>query len=92
MRKEKLIAAFHRAYEKAIYSLERGEIDAQGVLFASIPNLPPLIRDTIAIPSYKRSRIPSKDFIQELIVYTQKISGQMIDLDYNEIIDNSFIQ
>jgi len=90
--KRELIAAFHRAYEKAIYSLERGEIDAQGVLFASIPNLPPPIRGTIAIPSYKKSRIPSKDFIQELIVYTQKISGQKIDLDYNEVIDNSFIR
>lgn len=89
--KREQIMAFHRAYEKAIIALEEKTIDAQEVLFQSIENLPPAIRDTIAMPTYKRPQVPSKEFVQDIITYTETLTGTKSNLSYPSLIDETFL-
>lgn len=89
--KREQIMAFHRAYEKAIIALEQEQVDPQEVLFSSIENLPLAIKDTIGFPSYKMPQLPSEEFVQELIAYTETLTRQKATVTYSSSIDESFI-
>ncbi len=89
--KHEQILAFHRAYEKAIIALEEGKVDPQEILFQAIDNLPIQIKNTITFPTYKRPQVPSKEFVQELIDYTNSIVGQAMKVTYSSIIDDRYI-
>ena len=86
------IGAFHRAYNKAVIALGNGEVDGEEILFASIPALPVAIKGTINIPTFTKAHLPSREFVNELINYTNKISGQQINLTYDAIIDKRFLK
>ncbi len=90
--KKSEIAAFHRAYAEAVKDLQEDPTKAEGVLFDSIPNLPPSIKGTISMPQYKRSRVPSEDFVKELITYTDNITKNIGSIPYSSIIDASFVK
>lgn len=90
--KNEEIASFHRAYERAVLDLHLDKTKGEEVLFVAISNLPKEIKGTISIPHFHKSRVPSKEFVQELITYTKELAPHIGTILYTDLIDESFIQ
>lgn len=86
------IELFTKAYEKAILDIQKDPSLARDVLMETIKTLPPVIKDSITLPEYKNSYLPSDQFINELIDWTSNIVGKTFDVSPEDILDRRFIK
>lgn len=89
--KEKQIAGFHRAYERAVKDLQRDPELARTALMNAIPALPEEIRSTMGLPVYHTPSLPSESFTEEIISWTEGITGTEYAVGPEDLFDARFI-
>ena len=87
--KDDQIAAFHRAYNKAVKDIQADENEAREILVKSL-GLPEAVKDLISLPEYHLSRIPSEKYLNHVIEWIEKTDGSDIDINYNEVVEGKY--
>ena len=87
--KDDQIAAFHRAYNKAVKDIQADENEAREILVKRL-GLPEAVKDLIALPGYHLSRIPSEKYLNHVIEWIEKTDGSDIDINYNEVVEGKY--
>jgi len=90
--KESAIRKFHIAYGRAVADLQRNPELARDILMATIPNLPPAVRDTMHLPEYHAPRLPSDGFTKEIIAWTGTVTGREYVLEPSAMLDPRFVR
>ena len=83
--KEEALKAFHNAYNKAVREIQQDDSEARKVLIKSL-DLPVKIKDLIVMPEYHLTRVPSKEYLNQVISWIEKTDGSEINIDYNQVI------
>jgi NitT/TauT family transport system substrate-binding protein len=86
------IELFTKAYSKAIADIQKDPSLARDVLMENISTLPPQIRDSITLPDYKDTSLPSDEFINELIEWTGNLLGKTYEITPDDILDRRFVK
>lgn len=87
--KNEAIAAFHRAYNKAVKEIQEDDAEAREILIESL-GLPLAIKDLIAMPKYHLSRVPTEEYLNRVIEWIAKTDGSEIEIDYNQVIEGKY--
>lgn len=85
------IVAFHRAYAKAVKDLQDDPNLARTVLMDAIPALPEEIRSSMYTPDYLPASLPSEAFTQEIISWTEGITGNEYPVNSQNLYDARFV-
>lgn len=88
--KDAQIAAFHRAYDRAVEDIKADENEAREILVNKL-GLPPGIKDLITLPEYHLSRVPSEDYLNVVINWIEETDGEEINIDYNKVVEGKYI-
>jgi NitT/TauT family transport system substrate-binding protein len=88
--KDTQIAAFHRAYDRAVEDIKADENEAREILVNKL-GLPPGIKDLITLPEYHLSRVPSEDYLNVVINWIEETDGEEINIDYNKVVEGKYI-
>lgn len=89
--KREELKRFHRAYQKAVTDLQANPDTARAILMDSFDQLPEPVRDEMGLPQYHNARLPSDTFLQEIIHWTESITGQTYDFTRSDLLDDQFI-
>lgn len=89
--KRKALQVFHDAYGRAVRDIRADADLAREVMMEYIPGLPDQIRDVIYLPEYQEPRIPSEDFVAQIISFTTEVTGKKYDLSPADLLDGQFI-
>lgn len=65
------IKAFHKAYDKAVSEINKNPEIAREVLMEKIPNIKPEAKELIVLPTYKKSALPTDEYLQSIISWTE---------------------
>ena len=87
--KDEALAAFHRAYNKAVREIQQDDSEAREVLIKSL-DLPVKIKDLIAMPEYYLTRVPSEEYLNRVISWIEKTDGSEINIDYNQVVEGKY--
>ncbi|RCW89067.1 NitT/TauT family transport system substrate-binding protein [Halanaerobium sp. DL-01] len=87
--KEKEIELFHRAYNKAVEDIKKDDAWARKVLIARL-ELNPKIEGMIEMPEYHYSRVPSQEYMSEIIDWVEKVQNEIIDVKYEDMVERKF--
>lgn len=87
--KDEAIAAFHRAYNRAVKEIKQNDGEARDVLIKSL-GLPEAIKDLIAMPEYHLTRVPTAVYLNRVIEWIEKTDGSQIDIDYNQVVEGKY--
>ncbi|WP_300381612.1 ABC transporter substrate-binding protein [Clostridium sp.] len=90
--KPNTIKAFHKAYNKAVEELNSNQDLAREILIEKIPNINPKVKDKIVIPTYKKASLPSDEYIENIIEWTEKTLNKGLSVDSKILLDNQFIK
>ncbi|MFA7643045.1 MAG: hypothetical protein WCY74_07180, partial [Sphaerochaetaceae bacterium] len=85
------LQVFHDAYGRAVRDIRADADLAREVMMEYIPGLPDQIRDVIYLPEYQEPRIPSEDFVAQIISFTTEVTGKKYDLSPADLLDGQFI-
>lgn len=88
--KEEAVAAFHRAYNRAIKEIQKDDAEAREILIESL-GLPMSIKDLITMPEYHLSRVPTAAYLNRVIEWIEKTDGGKIDIDYEQVVERKYI-
>ena len=44
------------------------------------------------MPQYHHARIPSKDYLQGVMEWNEKVIGKKVNVSYEELVDESFVK
>jgi len=88
--KEEAVAAFHRAYNKAVKEIQKDDAEAREILTESL-GLPMSIKDLITMPEYHLSRVPTAAYLNRVIEWIEKTDGGKIDIDYEQVVERKYI-
>ncbi len=86
------IELFVEAYGKAVADIQKDSSLARDVLMENISTLPPKVKDTMTLPTYKDSTLPSDKFINELIEWTGNLLGKTYEITPDDILDRRFVK
>jgi NitT/TauT family transport system substrate-binding protein len=86
------IELFVEAYGKAVADIQKDSSLARDVLMENISTLPPQVKDTMTLPTYKDSTLPSDKFINELIEWTGNLLGKTYEITPDDILDRRFVK
>lgn len=86
------VQAFHRAYARGVTLVLNDQDFARDLLLTYIPNINPGIRNSIRLPQFTQPRLPSSQYIQQVLDWTQDISGRTLTISPNQLINPRFIQ
>ncbi len=89
--KEKAIELFHQAYNKAVKAIQADENIARDVLVEEL-KLKPEVKDKIMLPKYNMARIPSKEYIEKIMAWNEKVLNKKIDLKYEDLVEGKFVK
>ena len=90
--KEESLLGFHTAYARAVEDLQDNPDAARDVLLEVIPNIPPEARELIILPEYQYPRLPSDQFISEIIQWTSGVTGTPYSIESGDMIDRRFVR
>ncbi|MGL4362327.1 MAG: ABC transporter substrate-binding protein [Cellulosilyticaceae bacterium] len=85
------VVAFHQAYSKAAKYLNENPREATEILIDEL-DLEKEIAPYMDLPHFHGTRLPSKQFVEDVRVWTEKLQGETIDLEYNDIVSNVEVQ
>lgn len=89
--KEEALQLFHQAYNKAVDEIVKNDEEAREILINKL-DLKPEIKDKIIMPQYHHARIPSKDYLQGVMEWNEKVIGKKVNVSYEELVDESFVK
>lgn len=89
--KEEALQLFHQAYNKAVDEIVKNDEEAREILINKL-DLKPEIKDNIIMPQYHHARIPSKDYLQGVMEWNEKVIGKKVNVSYEELVDESFVK
>ncbi|WP_320121916.1 ABC transporter substrate-binding protein [uncultured Sphaerochaeta sp.] len=89
--KESQIAGFHRAYGRAVKDIQRDPELARTALMNAIQALPEAIRETMGLPEYHEPSLPSESFTNEIISWTEGVTGAKYSAGAKELFDTRFV-
>lgn len=87
--KEKAVELFHKAYDKAVGEIAKDDRKAREVLIEAL-KLNPEIKDKIILPKYSKTRVPSKEYLQSIMDWNEKVLKKKIDLKYEDLVEGKF--
>ena len=86
------IAAFHRAYDRAVADIVADEAVSREVIVRSVPNVKPELRDRMTLPRYNRSRLPSEEYLSKVIDWTSRVVAGGIEVTPAQLVDRGFVE
>jgi NitT/TauT family transport system substrate-binding protein len=86
------VQAFHRAYARGVTLVLNDQDLARDLLIDYIPNINPAIRNSIRLPQFTQPSLPSSQYIQQVLDWTQDISGRALTVSPDQLVDSRFIQ
>ncbi|MGL4989893.1 MAG: ABC transporter substrate-binding protein [Sarcina sp.] len=87
---QKAVEGFHKAYNKAIEDINKNPEEAKEILINKL-ELKPEVKDLMVLPTYHKSRIPTENYLEEVEEWTEKIQGNTLDLEYDDIVTGDFV-
>lgn len=87
--KDEAVAAFHRAYNRAVKEIQQDDSEAREILINKL-DLPMKIKDLIAMPEYHLTRVPTEAYLNRVIEWIEKTDGSEIKIDYNQVIEGKY--
>lgn len=89
--KERAIALFHEAFNKAVEDIKKNDAEARDILIEKL-QLKPEIKDMIALPDYHMVRVPDEAYMNKVITWVEEVQKTDITIPYNQMIEGKFIQ
>lgn len=84
------VEGFHKAYNKAVEEINANEEVAKDILIKDL-ELDPQIKDLIALPKYHKSRIPTKEYLENVLVWTENLQGNKLNINYDDVVSKDFV-
>lgn len=88
---EKAVKLFHEAYNKAVSEIAKDDKEAREVLIENL-KLKPEIKDKIILPKYNKARVPSKEYLKNIMDWNEKVLKKKIDLKYEDLVEGKFVK
>lgn len=87
---ETAIKLFHEGYTKAVAEINENDSEARDILIETL-KLKPEIKDKIIMPKYNKARIPSKEYLQSIMDWNEKVLKKTISLTYEDLVEGKFV-
>lgn len=88
---EKAIKLFHEAYNKAVEEINKDDSEARDILIETL-KLKPEVKDKIIMPKYNKARVPSEEYLQNIMDWNEKVLKKKIDLKYEDLVEGKFVK
>ncbi len=88
--KDTSIAAFHKAYNKAIAALNADPQAAKEILLEKIPNLKEEIRDSMALPQFTNAQVQDEAYIEKIIQWTEKVIKKDLNVTAADLVERKY--
>lgn len=86
---EKAVKLFHEAYNKAVSEITKDDKEAREVLIEQL-KLKPEIKEKILLPKYSKARVPSKEYLQNIMDWNEKVLNKKINMKYEDLVEGKF--
>jgi NitT/TauT family transport system substrate-binding protein len=88
---EKAIKLFHEAYNKAVAEIIKDDKEAREILIENL-KLKPETKDKIIMPKYNKARVPSKEYLQSIMDWNEKVLKKKINIKYEDLVEGKFVK
>ena len=88
--KSDAIEKFHEAYDKAVEDINKDPQIARDILVENIPNISEEAKELMVLPEYKKASLPSEEYVQEIIDWTEETLKKEIEVSPEELLDTQF--
>jgi len=85
------IKAFIEGYNKAVLDIQKDESLAREAIINNIPNVSPDLKDLMDLPQYHQARLPSEEYIQRVIDWTNTILPEPLTVEPKDLIEDKFV-
>ncbi len=89
--KSDALEAFVKAYNKAVLDIQKDESLARETIVKNVPNVSPELKDLMDLPQYHEARLPSEEYIQRVIDWTNTILPEPLNVEPKDLIDTNFV-
>jgi len=89
--KSDALEAFVKAYNKAVLDIQKDESLAREAIVKNVPNVSPELKDLMDLPQYHEARLPSEEYIQRVIDWTNTILPEPLNVEPKDLIDTNFV-
>lgn len=89
--KSDAIQAFVDGYNKAVLDIQKDESLARDAIINNVPNVSPDLKDLMNLPQYHQARLPSEEYIQKVIDWTNTILPEPMTVEPQDLIETQFI-
>lgn len=86
------IKAFVNAYNKAVADIQNDESLAREAIINNVPNVSPDLKDLMNLPEYHMARLPSDEYIQKVINWTNTILPERLTVEPGDLTDDQFVK
>lgn len=90
--KPNTIKVFHEAYNKAVDEINKNPEIAKDILIEKIPNINPEVKDIMVLPTYKKAALPSAEYVQGIIDWTEKTLNKDLDVKPADLLEGQFVK
>ena len=90
--KPNTIKAFHEAYNKAVEEINKNPEIAKDILIEKIPNTNPAVKDIMVLPTYKKAALPSDEYLQSVIDWTEKTLNKDLSVKPADLLEGKFVK
>lgn len=90
--KPNTIKAFHEAYNKAVDEINKNPEIAKDILIEKIPNTNPEVKDIMVLPTYKKAALPTDEYLESIIEWTEKTLNKDLDVKASELLEGKFVK
>lgn len=88
--KEKALMLFHQAYNKAVEEINKNDSEARDILIQDL-KLNPKVKNMMILPKYNKARVPSKEYLQGIMDWNERVLKKKVDLNYNDLVEGKFV-
>lgn len=88
--KEKALMLFHQAYNRAVEEINKNDSEARDILIQDL-KLNPKVKDMMILPKYNKARVPSKEYLQGIMDWNERVLKKKVDLNYNDLVEGKFV-
>lgn len=85
-----VVAAFHRAYNEAVKQMD-GEDEAVAALLVERVGLDATIADSVILPEYSLTRLPSAEYVEAARVWVEELLGVELTVGYEELVVEDYV-
>jgi NitT/TauT family transport system substrate-binding protein len=87
----KAVELFHQGYNHAVDEINNDDTIARDILISTL-KLNPETKDKIILPKYNNARVPSKEYLQSIMDWNEKVLNKKINLKYEDLVDGKFVK